>query len=87
MQTNSLHIAFKEAYKLASKTHKKLAPDIMLQLYAHYKQATKGNNYVQSTSSVQLRNDFKLNAWVQLNHLSETEAKQAYINLVAKYIK
>lgn len=84
---DDLNIRFKEAYKLASKTNIKLPPDIMLQFYAFYKQATKGNNYEEPSGDVELRNAFKLNAWFQLNHLNEDEAKLEYINLVNKYLK
>ena len=79
--------AFEEAYKISSETSIKLPPDIMLQFYAYYKQATKGNNYEQPSGKVELRNAFKLNAWFQLSHLTEDEAKVEYINLVNKYLK
>ena len=82
-----LNIIFDEAYLKASSTDIKLPPDIMLQFYAYYKQATKGNNYEEPSGDVQLRNAFKLNAWFQLNHLSEDEAKKEYIKLVNKYLK
>lgn len=78
---------FKEAYKIASETTIKLPPDIMLQFYAYYKQATKGSNYMQPSGDVELRNAFKLNAWFQLNHLTEKEAKKEYIKLVNKHLK
>jgi len=78
---------FEAAYKCSSNTTIKLPPDTMLALYAHYKQATKGTNYEQGSGNVQLRNSFKLNAWIQLNHLTEDEAKQGYIDLVNKYLK
>jgi len=82
-----LNIEFKEAYAFASHTKIKLAPDIMLAFYAYYKQATKGTNYEQPSGDIQLRNSFKLNAWFQLSHLSEDEAKKEYINLVNKHLK
>ncbi len=82
-----LHKRFDEAYELASKTSEKLPPDVMLQFYAYYKQATKGNNYEQPSGSVELRNAFKLNAWFQLSLLTEDEAKKEYIKLVNKYLK
>lgn len=84
-----LNIEFIEAYQIASTTNIKLAPDIMLRLYANYKQATKGNNYKDPTYTKEedLRNAFKLNAWFQLNHLSEDEAKKEYINLVNTHLK
>jgi acyl-CoA-binding protein len=82
-----LNKEFEEAYLKASNTKIKLPPDIMLQFYAYYKQATKGNNYENPSGDVQLRNAFKLNAWFQLSHLSEKEAKKEYIKLVKKYLK
>lgn len=82
-----LNKKFEEAYTVASTTTIKLPPDIMLQFYAYYKQATKGNNYIQPSGNVELRNAFKLNAWFQLNHLTENEAKTAYIKLVNEYLK
>lgn len=86
--SNRLENKFKEAYKIASETDKKLPPDIMLQFYAYYKQATHGNDYRQaSNDEVELRNAFKLNAWIQLSHLTEEEAKKEYIKLVKKYLK
>ena len=78
---------FEEAYLFSSNTTIKLPPDIMLALYAYYKQATKGNNYEQGSGDVQLRNSFKLNAWIQQSHLSSDEAKKKYINLVNKHLK
>jgi len=72
---------------MSSTTNIKLPPDVMLQFYAYYKQATKGNNYEQSSGTVELRNAFKLNAWFQLGHLSEDEAKSFYIELVNKHLK
>lgn len=90
LETNSmeknLNKEFEAAYLKASTTNIKLPPDIMLQFYAYYKQATKGNNYENPSGGIQLRNAFKLNAWVQLSHLSEKEAKKEYIKLVTKYL-
>jgi diazepam-binding inhibitor (GABA receptor modulating acyl-CoA-binding protein) len=81
-----LNKEFEAAYLKASTTDIKLPPDIMLQFYAYYKQATKGNNYENPSGAIELRNAFKLNAWFQLNHLSEKEAKNEYIKLVNKYL-
>ena len=83
----SLDQKFEEAHKLAWETDKKLPQDVMLQFYAYYKQATKGNDYKRSSDKQQLRSAFKLNAWLQLNHLSEDDAKKHYIKLVNKYLK
>ena len=85
-----LDTKFKEALELANTTDIKLPPDIMLQFYAHFKQATKGNSYNSSNHSETeepLRNAFKLHAWYQLNHLTTDEAKKEYIKLANKYLK
>lgn len=80
---------FMKAYTLASTTSKKLPPDIMLQFYAYYKQATKGNTvgFHKPSGNVELRNAFKLNAWIQIGNLTEDEAKIEYIKLVKKYLE
>ncbi len=83
----NLDTKFKKAYLLASETNKKLPPDIMLQFYACYKQATQGNDYRKGNGNEKLKNAFKLNAWFQLSHLTEDEAKKNYIKLVNKYLK
>ena len=82
----NLNKEFEAAYLKASTTDIKLPPDIMLQFYAYYKQATKGNNYENPSGDIELRNAFKLNAWFQLSHLSEKEAKKEYIKLVNRYL-
>ena len=82
-----LDTKFNNAYLLASNTDIKLPPDIMLQFYAYYKQATQGNHYRKGKDNEELRNAFKLNAWFQLSHLTEDEAKKNYIKLVNKHLK
>ena len=87
MLKKDLNTEFENAYLKVSNTHLKLPPDIMLQFYAYYKQATSGTNYQEkSSNSLNLRNAFKLNAWAQLSHISEDEAKIAYIKLASKHI-
>jgi len=75
---------FEKAFEIASAMTQKLAPDIMLQFYAYYKQATKGAMYTTPSGESDLRNAFKLNAWFQINNLSIDEAKKKYIELVEK---
>lgn len=83
-----LNTRFEEAYKFASNTNKKLPPDVMLQFYAYYKQATMGTDYKKSESNEEaLRSSFKLHAWFQLKHLTQEEAKEGYIKLVKKHLK
>jgi diazepam-binding inhibitor (GABA receptor modulator, acyl-CoA-binding protein) len=82
---NSLDIQFKEAYKtISALSQDQFAPDTMLKLYAFYKQATYGDNnpeYIE-TEEIDLRNGFKLNAWIQLRGMSIEKAKKEYIKLV-----
>ena len=83
----TLEEKFEKAFKRASAIKEKLPPDIMLQFYGYYKQATKGKNYSRPSGDSELRNAFKLNAWFQLNNLTEDEAKKKYIELVEKITK
>ncbi|MDE0536183.1 acyl-CoA-binding protein [Tenacibaculum sp. L6] len=83
---SDLDLKFKEAYKIASKLEEKLPPDVMLRLYAYYKQAVKGDRFTFNDNS-DLRNAFKFNAWMQLRGMGEDEAKEEYIKLVNSIIK
>ncbi|CAM1344564.1 acyl-CoA-binding protein [Tenacibaculum amylolyticum] len=84
---SDLDIAFKEAFEIATNTKQKIAPDVLLRLYAYYKQATKGDNFLNSSDNDDLRNAFKFNAWVQLKGMSVEEAKKNYIKLVNTTLK
>jgi acyl-CoA-binding protein len=76
---------FNRAFEIASAMKKKLPPDVMLQFYAYYKQATINTPFYNPSGKDEVRNAFKLNAWFQVNHLSPDEAKEEYIELVEKY--
>ena len=81
---NSLEIQFKEAYKtISSLSQDEFAPDVLLKLYAYYKQATYGDNNPDftETDEIDLRNGFKLNAWIQLRGISIENAKKEYIKI------
>ncbi|CAM1349045.1 MULTISPECIES: acyl-CoA-binding protein [Tenacibaculum] len=87
---NDLDIQFQEAYKIASNMQGKLPQDIMLKLYAYYKQAMKGDQFsfnANNNTTTGLRSAFKFNAWVQLKGMSPEDAKKEYINLVNTIIK
>jgi len=71
---------FNEAFHRLSELKESLPPDVMLKLYAYYKQATSGDIF-SFNSEPDVRNAFKFNAWTQLNGMSQEEAKQEYINL------
>ena len=84
MNQTSLDIQFKEAYQAISElSQDQFAPDVMLKIYAYYKQATYGDNnpeYIE-TNEIDLRNRFKLNAWIQLRGMSVENAKKEYIKI------
>jgi diazepam-binding inhibitor (GABA receptor modulating acyl-CoA-binding protein) len=77
---SDLDIAFREAFIAISKSKKAVAPDIMLKFYAYYKQANFGSNF-PFEGELDVRNGFKINAWMQLKDMSSDEAKKEYIEL------
>lgn len=85
MPEKDLDILFEEAYEKCCNITEPLPPDVMLRIYAYYKQATGINpNYHQSAN---LRNAFKMNAWMQVRHINPEEAKRLYIETVNSIIK
>lgn len=86
MTNNDLDIRFREAFQKMSIIREKLPPDVMLKLYAYYKQATKGDQF-SFNANADLRSAFKFNAWMQLKGMSEEQAKQEYIKLVNTILK
>lgn len=84
MREKDLDTLFQEAYEKASGMTQALPQDVMLKIYAYYKQATLGDvklNHFQ-TDDLNLRNAFKMNAWMQVRHLSPDEAKVLYIETI-----
>ena len=82
---NDLDRRFEKAFEMASAMTKKLPPDIMLQFYSYYKHATTKDSAVIPSGDNSVRNAFKMNAYFQMGHISEDEAKKEYIRLVEKY--
>jgi len=79
---------FLEAVEIASfMTQASLPQDVQLRLYAFYKQATFDNTKFRVTDNSDLRNAFKTNAWIQISHLTQDEAKENYIKLIHSLIK
>lgn len=83
--TSQLDIEFAKAFQLLNESDENVAPDVMLKLYAYYKQATSGDIFSMNDES-DVRNAFKFNAWTQLNGMSQDEAKQEYINLAKEIL-
>lgn len=78
---------FDKAVKIASEMDP-LPPDTMLEFYAYYKQATKGDHFFSfnaNQNSGDLKRSFKFNAWMQLRGITPKKAKKEYIKLVEKH--
>lgn len=89
MNKEELEILFENAFENAQLVPQDSVPqDMQLILYGLYKQATSGNTrnvYYQNPQD--LRNAFKLNAWMQVKHLSIEDAMQQYIDIINKLMK
>ncbi|WP_306352580.1 acyl-CoA-binding protein [Flavobacterium sp. '19STA2R22 D10 B1'] len=81
MSEKSLDIEFQEAYEKASNMTEQLPQDVMLRIYAYYKQATYGT-LAKQPANFDLRDAFKINAWIQISHMSTDEAKRLYIETI-----
>ena len=84
-----LHNRFLKAYETSYAMENVAIPiDLRLQFYAYYKQATISNQmFYNPQDPDHIRNAFKMNALLQVKHLTSEEAKLAYIELVNQTIK
>ncbi|WP_424495003.1 acyl-CoA-binding protein [Salinimicrobium sp. GXAS 041] len=85
-KTRNIEEAFQQAYLKASTTSQNFPPDIMLQFYAYYKQATEESGIYTPSGEADVRSAFKLNALLQVKGMSPNEARLKYIEMVEKYI-
>ena len=78
-----INILFDQAVLDSKNLSEKPSNDILLQLYAFFKQASEGDVNIEAPSNPF---DFvakaKFSAWEELKGKSSGEAKQAYIDLV-----
>jgi acyl-CoA-binding protein len=87
MNEEELDQEFEKAVALAQDIEQSSLPqDVQLRLYAYYKQATFGSINYNQNASFDLRNAFKINAWLQIRHLSIEEAKALYIETINKIV-
>jgi acyl-CoA-binding protein len=85
-----LDTLFEEAFANAQLIPQSSVPiDLQLILYGLYKQATsnESDSFYFRQESQNLRSAFKLNAWMQVNHVSPEEAKKQYIEIINKLMK
>lgn len=64
-----------------------LGNDVLLDLYALYKQATVGNATGDRPGMLDLKGRAKYDAWTKRKGLTKDAAMQAYIELVGKHAK
>ncbi|MBH1970294.1 acyl-CoA-binding protein [Moraxellaceae bacterium AER2_44_116] len=72
---NALEQAQQDVNTLSQKPNK----DILLFLYAHYKQATTGDASGKRPSMLDVIGRMKFDAWEKLKGISKTEAEARYI--------
>ena len=64
-----------------------LGNDVMLDMYALYKQATSGDVSGARPGMMDLRGRAKYDAWAKRKGMTKDAAMQAYIELVGKHVK
>jgi diazepam-binding inhibitor (GABA receptor modulator, acyl-CoA-binding protein) len=64
-----------------------LGNDVLLDLYAFYKQATVGDVSGSRPGMLDVRGRAKYDAWAKRKGMGKDAAMQAYIDLVAKHAK
>lgn len=89
MSGKDLNTLFDEAFANAQLIPQESVPqDMQLVLYGLYKQASsESTNRMQYQNPQDLINAFKLNAWMQVKHLSPDEAKEKYIAIINTLLK
>lgn len=76
---------FEDAVTWVNQYDKPIPPDILLKLYAYYKRSVKGQH--TKGTGTPLIDGFKANAILQVQNLTEEEAKKRYIELVNQMLK
>lgn len=73
---------FEEAVKESKNLKEKPANDVLLKLYALYKQATEGDVKGERPGGFDFKGAAKYDAWEKIKGKSRDEAKEEYIRLV-----
>lgn len=89
MSEKDLNTLFDEAFANAQLVPQESVPqDMQLVLYGLYKQATsERTTQINYQNPQDLINAFKLNAWMQVKHLTIDEAKEKYIEIINTLLK
>jgi acyl-CoA-binding protein len=64
-----------------------LGNDVLLELYALYKQATTGNTTGDRPGMLDIKGRAKYDAWAKRKGMTKDAAMQAYVDLVGKHAK
>lgn len=80
--SDDLNARFEQASADAQNLSKRPGNDVMLRLYALYKQGTSGDATGKRPGMLDPVGRAKFDAWSGLKGKSQAEAKQAYIELV-----
>ncbi len=86
MEEEALHTHFWDAFKRVSEATQDFPPDVLLQFYALYKQATQENTFSHQAGEHELVSAFKMNALLQVKDLTSDEAKKEYIDIANRYL-
>lgn len=86
MDKKVLHKKFEEAFRRVSNSSQEFPPDVLLQFYALYKQATQKNTFSHNEGEHELVSAFKINALLQVKGMTEDEAMEAYVEAAKKYL-
>jgi acyl-CoA-binding protein len=83
-----LDTLFDEAFANAQLVPQESVPqDIQLVLYGLYKQATSDTTTIHFQNPQDIKNAFKLNAWMQVKSMNIDQAKIEYIAIINKLMK
>jgi acyl-CoA-binding protein len=83
----TLESKFKKAAEEAKQLPKRPSDDVLLKLYAFYKQATEGDAKGKRPGMLDFVGQAKYDAWAKLKGTAKDKAMQAYIDLVEKLKK
>ncbi len=83
----TLESKFKQAAEEARQLPKRPSDDLLLKLYALYKQASEGDVKGKRPGMLDFVGQAKYDAWTKLKGTSKDKAMQAYVDLVEKLKK
>ncbi|MFC4689643.1 acyl-CoA-binding protein [Dokdonia genika] len=86
MDKKVLHKEFEDAFRKVSNSSQEFPPDVLLQFYALYKQATQKNTFSHNEGEHELVSAFKINALLQVKSMTEDEAMEAYVEAAKKHL-